>query len=104
MNVYHKSRNAVYQDHGDGSLTQLLKRKCSIVSTIGFFRNDSDGQKLAKELTQLVKEQFGWSVYRLYRCPKNGRTYDATTKKGQWSSRRGSIKKQDAKVLVLLKK
>ena len=103
-NVYHESRNSIYFDNGDGSLTVKHKTKVKEKQTLARFKNNEQGRSAYKQFRRTL----GTSVktYILYRCPNTGKTYDEENncRKFPSFSRRGSVKKTVAKIMCVLQK
>lgn len=87
--IYHKSKQAIYFDVGDGSLYVTdykgNNRASGAPNTIAWTKNDAQGWEYIKAL----KIKRGVTKFNyLYRCPNDNQPYS----KGSWS-RRGSVKK-----------
>jgi hypothetical protein len=102
--IYHETSAAIYFDNGDGSLTVKQKKNTKIKQTLAVFKNDSQGRDAYRQFRKTLVDN-GNRVYTLYRCPIDNSTYDQTARKSStfFHSRRGSIQKNLAKVMVVLR-
>jgi hypothetical protein len=104
-NVFAETSRTVFLDNGDGSLT--VKRKSNLVtgSTVAYFKNDEQGRKAYQKFRSSYPNRKG--LYILYRVTNNGKSYDETNnpeRRFKNISRRGSIRKSNAKVFAVLDK
>jgi len=126
--VFHESKCATYIDNGDGSLAVFRKGGWSVKATLAYFKNDHEGQAAYKRFRGGLKIRSGTRVYKMYRCPKGGRTYDVATGVKGWTkpfkvypepdmrqrwgpirvkvwppiSRRGNIRKKDSMLFSVI--
>jgi hypothetical protein len=95
--LYHKSKQALYWDNGDGSLYVTdykgNNRAAGAPNTIAWVKNDAQGWEYIKQL-KIVRGVTKFNY--LYRCPKVG-TYASNTNRP--ISRRGHIPKDKALVI-----
>ena len=102
--VFHESKCATYIDNGDGSLAVFRKGGWSVKATLAYFKNDHEGQAAYKRFRGGLKIRSGTRVYKMYRCPKGGRTYDVATGVKGWPpiGRRGNIRKKDSMLFSVI--
>jgi hypothetical protein len=112
--IYHSSVSVIYFDNGDGSLTVVRKNKVKVTRTIATFKNDVQGELAYRNFREKRGIRQGERMYRLFRCPIDGNTYDKCNERRGLSStidgkillyphiRRGSVRKKYAKVISVL--
>lgn len=100
--VYHETKWATYLDNGDGSLTVVRKGNALVERTVAYFKNTTQGQLAYRRFRSRMVNGVDVRVYKMYRCPKNGLTYDETTGTFEFG-RRGNICKNDAKLFAVIR-
>lgn len=101
-NVFHDSKCATYFDNGDGSLAVVRKGSWLVEKTVGYFKNDNEGQAAYRRFRSQLNIGPRTRVYKMYRCPTGGRTYDDTVGFGSYGSRRGNIRKADSRFFAVI--
>ena len=106
--VYHVTRQNIYLDNGDGSLELVKKTKHSSCRTVAYFKNTPEGHNCYRNFRKMMTNWFtannsNQRIYKMFRCPKDGKSYDFTNNGNNrvWS-RRGSVKKRDSLVFSVL--
>ena len=90
--VYHETKQATYFDMEDGVLKVVYKGNYSCPQTVAHLKNNPQGHETLRKL-----KAHGRKLRVLYRCPKDGRTYDQTNNKA-WG-RNGWIRKSESLVI-----